>query len=75
MTETFIQESLKELMQNKTVIIIAHRLSTLLTTDRILVFDQGKIVEDGTHNTLLTQRKLYFTLWRAQVEGFLGDHV
>jgi len=74
-TEIFIQESLKELMQNKTVIIIAHRLSTLLTTDRILVFDQGKIVEDGTHNTLLTQRKLYFTLWSAQVGGFLGDHV
>lgn len=73
-TETFIQESLKELMQNKTVIIIAHRLSTLLTTDRILVFDQGKIVEDGTHNTLLTQRKLYFTLWSAQVGGFLGDY-
>ena len=44
-------------MQNKTVIIIAHRLSTLLTTDSILVLDQGKIVEDGTHNTLLTQRK------------------
>ena len=69
-TEIFIQESLKELMQNKTVIIIAHRLSTLLTTDRILVFDQGKIVEDGTHNTLLTQRKLYFALWSAQVGGY-----
>ncbi len=73
-TEIFIQESLKELMQNKTVIIIAHRLSTLLTTDRILVFDQGKIVEDGTHNTLLTQHRLYFALWSAQVGGFLGDH-
>lgn len=75
MTETFIQESLKELMQNKTVIIIAHRLSTLLTTDRILVFDQGKIVEDGTHKELLSKNGLYKILWDAQVGGFLGDHV
>jgi ATP-binding cassette subfamily B protein len=74
-TETFIQESLKELMQNKTVIIIAHRLSTLLTTDRILVFDQGKIVEDGTHKELLSKNGLYKILWDAQVGGFLGDHV
>jgi ATP-binding cassette subfamily B protein len=74
-TETFIQESLKELMQNKTVIIIAHRLSTLLTTDRILVFDQGKIVEDGAHKELLSKNRLYKILWDAQVGGFLGDHV
>lgn len=72
-TETLIQESLKELMQNKTVIIIAHRLSTLLTTDRILVFDQGKIVGDGSHDTLLSQHKLYFTLWNTQVRGFLAS--
>jgi len=74
-TETFIQESLKELMQNKTVIIIAHRLSTLLTTDRILVFDQGKIVEDGTHKELLSKNGLYKILWDAQIGGFLGDYV
>ena len=68
-----IQESLKELMHNKTVVTIAHRLSTLLTMDRILVFDQGKIVEDGAHNDLLSRRKLYYTLWNAQIRGFLGD--
>jgi ATP-binding cassette subfamily B protein len=71
-TESGIQESLWELMQNKTTIVIAHRLSTLLHMDRILVFDQGKIVEDGTHAELLAiDNGLYKTLWEAQVGGFL----
>ena len=52
-TESDIQESLWELMQGKTTIVIAHRLSTLLHMDRIIVFDQGKIVEDGTHTEFL----------------------
>ena len=60
-------------MQNKTTIVIAHRLSTLLHMDRILVFDQGKIVEDGTHSELLAKGGLYKNLWDAQVGGFLGD--
>ena len=72
-TEGLIQESLEEIMHNKTVIIIAHRLSTLLSMDRILVFNQGKIVEDGSHKALLAKRKLYFTLWNSQIGGFLGD--
>lgn len=72
-TESHIQESLWDLMQGKTTIVIAHRLSTLLHMDRILVFDRGKIVEDGTHQTLLTQAGLYKTLWEAQVGGFLLD--
>lgn len=72
-TESLIQSSLWELMQNKTTIIIAHRLSTLLHMDRILVFDQGKIVEDGTHGELLLKNGLYKHLWEAQVGGFLGD--
>lgn len=72
-TESLIQESLWELMQNKTTIVIAHRLSTLLHMDRILVFDKGKIVEDGTHSELLAKAGLYKTLWDAQVGGFLGD--
>lgn len=74
-TESLIQESLWELMQNKTTIVIAHRLSTLLHMDRILVFDKGKIVEDGTHNELLARGGLYKHLWDAQVGGFLGDDV
>lgn len=72
-TESNIQESLWELMQNKTTIVIAHRLSTLLHMDRILAFDQGKIVEDGPHKELLRNNGLYKTLWDAQVGGFLPD--
>jgi len=72
-TENNIQESIWELMQGKTTIVVAHRLSTLLHMDRILVFDQGKIVEDGTHIELLSKNGLYKTLWDAQVGGFLPD--
>jgi ATP-binding cassette subfamily B protein len=60
-------------MQDKTTIVIAHRLSTLIHMDRILVFDQGQIVEDGTHAELLANNGLYRNLWDAQVGGFLGD--
>lgn len=72
-TESHIQESLWDLMQGKTTIVIAHRLSTLLHMDRILVFDKGKIVEDGSHQELLSKAGLYKTLWDAQVGGFLPD--
>jgi ATP-binding cassette subfamily B protein len=72
-TESHIQESLWELMQGKTTIVIAHRLSTLLHMDRIIVFDKGKITEDGTHTELLNHNGLYKTLWDAQVGGFLPD--
>ncbi|MBY0292510.1 MAG: ABC transporter ATP-binding protein/permease, partial [Alphaproteobacteria bacterium] len=70
-TENYIQDSLWDLMQGKTTLVVAHRLSTLLHMDRILVFDKGKIVEDGTHEDLLLQDGLYKTLWTAQVGGFL----
>jgi ATP-binding cassette subfamily B protein len=72
-TEGYIQDSLASLMQGKTVIVIAHRLSTLLAMDRILVFDQGKIVEDGTHQNLLSKQGMYSILWNSQVGGFLLD--
>ena len=72
-TESGIQESLWELMQDKTTLVTAHRLSTLLHMDRIIVFDQGVIVEDGTHAELLASNGLYRTLWDAQVGGFLPD--
>lgn len=72
-TENLIQESLRELMQNKTAIVIAHRLSTLLYMDRILVFDKGRIVADGSHDELLARGRLYKNLWNAQVGGFLPD--
>lgn len=69
--ENFIQESLKNLMIGKTTIVIAHRLSTLKMMDRILVFDSGKIVEDGPHQKLLGLDGAYKELWEAQIGGFL----
>jgi ATP-binding cassette subfamily B protein len=72
-TEQNIQESLWQLMQNKTTIVIAHRLSTLLHMDRILVFEKGRIIEDGTHQALLAQAGRYSSLWAAQVGGFIFD--
>jgi ATP-binding cassette subfamily B protein len=73
-SEKYIQESLWELMQDKTTIVIAHRLSTLLHMDRILVFDKGRIVQDGSHKKLLATDGLYKALWEAQVGGFLLDN-
>lgn len=73
-TESEIQDSLWDLMQDKTTLVIAHRLSTLLYMDRILVFDQGSIVEDGSHEELLEQNGLYKQLWEAQIGGFLIDN-
>jgi ABC-type multidrug transport system fused ATPase/permease subunit len=73
-TESLIQESLKSLMQNKTTLVIAHRLSTLLNMDRILVFDVGAIVGDGTHEELLKKNDLYKKLWCSQVKGFILDN-
>ena len=73
-TESQIQDSLLDLMENKTTLIVAHRLSTLLHMDRILVFDQGSIVEDGSHEVLLAKNGLYKKLWEAQVGGFLIDN-
>ena len=70
-TEKAIQETLDEAMRGKTVLVIAHRLSTIANLDRILVFDQGRIVEDGGHQELLAQRGAYWRLWRQQSHGFL----
>lgn len=72
-TENDIQESLWKLMQGKTSLVVAHRLSTLLHMDRIMVFNKGKIVEDGSHPALLAKNGMYKSLWDAQVEGFLPD--
>jgi ATP-binding cassette subfamily B protein len=73
LTENLIQKSLRKLMKGKTVLVIAHRLSTLLHMDRILVFDNGHIVEDGTHNELKTNGKLYQKLWNAQKDGSIAE--
>ncbi len=71
--EAAIQESLATLMEGKTVIAIAHRLSTIAALDRLIVLDQGRIVEEGTHAELLQRGGLYARLWRRQSGGFLGD--
>lgn len=70
-SEKHIQKSLTRLMKNKTVIAIAHRLSTLREMDRILVFDKGHIVEQGTHLSLLRKKGLYYRLYNMQADGFI----
>jgi len=70
-TEHHIQDSLAYLMRDKTVMVIAHRLSTLSHLDRILVFQQGEIVEDGNHNQLLQREGHYAKMWSMQAGGFL----
>ncbi|OZI50658.1 multidrug ABC transporter ATP-binding protein [Bordetella genomosp. 4] len=71
--EAAIQESLSEMMQGKTVIAIAHRLSTIAAMDRLIVMDQGRIIEQGTHAELLQQNGVYANLWQHQSGGFLGQ--
>jgi ATP-binding cassette, subfamily B, multidrug efflux pump len=71
--EAVIQESLYKLMEGKTVIAIAHRLSTIAAMDRLIVLDEGKIIEEGSHKKLLAKKGLYASLWSRQSGGFLGD--
>ncbi|MEZ9820398.1 ABC transporter ATP-binding protein [Shewanella sp. 10N.286.45.A1] len=70
--EAAIQESLYQLMEGKTVIAIAHRLSTIAAMDRLIVIDEGKIVEQGTHQELINASGIYAQLWAHQTGGFLG---
>lgn len=70
--EAAIQESLFELMEGKTVIAIAHRLSTIASLDRLIVMNEGEIIETGTHQELIDGDGLYSELWARQSGGFLG---
>lgn len=72
-TEKYIQDSLHLAVQNRTTIVIAHRLSTLLEMDRILVFQDGKIIEDGSHDVLISAQGHYAKMWAMQSNGFLPN--
>ena len=72
-SEKLIQDALGKLMVGRTSIVIAHRLSTIAKLDRIIVMDQGKIVEDGTHQELLTLGGIYAKLWAHQSGGFIEE--
>ncbi|MAK91026.1 MAG: multidrug ABC transporter ATP-binding protein [Oleibacter sp.] len=71
--EAAIQESLYRLMENKTVIAIAHRLSTIAAMDRLIVLDNGRIAEQGTHQELIAKGGIYAQLWDHQTGGFIGE--
>ena len=70
--EAAIQESLATVMAGKTVFAIAHRLSTIARMDRIVVMDEGRVIEEGTHGQLLEKRGVYANFWERQSGGFLG---
>ena len=72
-TESLIQGSLDDIMADKTVLVVAHRLSTIAHLDRIVVLDKGQIVEDGSHSQLLERRGLYYRLWQRQSDGLLSE--
>jgi len=70
--EAAIQTSLNRLMEGKTVIAIAHRLSTIAAMDRLVIIDNGQIIEQGTHQELLNHGGIYAKLWQHQTGGFIG---
>lgn len=72
-SEIYIQKALAELMKNRTTIVIAHRLSTIAKLDRIIVLNDGKIEEEGSHDELLLNKKLYAKLWSHQSGGFIDE--
>ncbi|WP_375459044.1 ABC transporter ATP-binding protein [uncultured Enterovirga sp.] len=71
--EAAIQDALTTLMEGKTVVAIAHRLSTIASLDRLIVIDEGRVVEEGRHADLLVRGGLYARLWRRQSGGFIGE--
>ncbi len=72
-SEALIQDALKKRMHGKTVIAIAHRLSTIMQMDRIIVMQDGRVVDEGAHTELLARDGLYKSLWSIQAGGFLRE--
>jgi ATP-binding cassette, subfamily B, bacterial len=72
LAEEKIQKALEKLISDKTTIVIAHRLSTIRKMDRIIVFDQGKIIESGNHEELVAKKGTYEKLWKSQIGGFIS---
>ena len=72
-SEKLIQKALWKLIENKTAIVIAHRLSTIQKMDRIVVLENGEIVEQGSHKELLDKKGIYATLWKHQSGGFIEE--
>jgi len=70
--EAAIQSQLNQLMEGKTVLAVAHRLSTIAALDRLIVLDEGSVIESGTHQELLENQGLYARLWQRQSGGFIG---
>jgi ATP-binding cassette subfamily B multidrug efflux pump len=70
--EATIQDALFGVMEGKTVVAIAHRLSTIAQMDRIVVLEDGRIAEQGSHSNLLAQKGLYARFWARQSGGFIG---
>ena len=73
LTEKQIQVAIFELIKDKTALVIAHRLSTILSMDRIIVLEQGRIIEQGNHQELLNLHGQYYAMWQHQSSHFIID--
>ena len=74
-TEVLVQQAMSRLMKGRTAFVIAHRLSTIRNADEILVMNEGKIVEQGSHNDLIARKGFYYDLYNSQFEEAIAEAV